>query len=485
MFDDLKTFVPSEYCLTCRGCCVFIDQPGADVWHPRAGAEELSAIGEAAGCATGEFATGSRLKTEAASRGRQCVFINPPDHRCRIYPARPFECRLYPFLLSSESDGIKLYAHLSCPFIQDQLDTKEGADFAAVLRAFFSRPDVRRYLSEGRARFADYSPFSNELRLLFDARRTFASGLLARREIFERVVGSGRRVLSARAFANLFLWQEMFDFDFEDINGALCVFARQPVGSFLYLPPLGGALTPETINRAFVRMDEDNRGGSLGRIENLSLEDAGHVDTSRYLLTERGQEYVYRREDIVGLNGQAYKSQRHDINLLHRTARPEYRRYAPSDRAGCSRLFERWLDRKLGPPDDDKNDLSRQMLFDARGAHACLWDFADELGLEGRVVEVDGRIAAYTFGCRLDEETFCVLAEIADPDVAGLAAFIFHAFADDEAVRPYRFLNAMDDYGLPSVRRTKMAWRPAALEPVFAATRKAPDKHLNIGRGSC
>ena len=70
----------------------------------------------------------------------------------------------------------------------------------------------------------------------------------------------------------------------------------------------------------------------------------------------------------------------------------------------------------------------------------------------------------------MNDETFCILVEVADPAIAGLASFIFQAFADDEAVRPYRYLNAMDDCGLAAIARTKRSWRPASLEPVYTVT---------------
>jgi Fe-S-cluster containining protein len=470
MFEDLAPFVSSAYCLQCRGCCIFRD--AESVWSPRVTNAEAAEFARLPQCGTNAPSVSNRLKTLPAGEDHQCFFLNRPDHHCAIYSQRPFECRLYPFLLSSESDGVRLHAHLGCPFVQENVDTKEWTGYLAILRAFFSRADVRRFVAENRDIFADYSSLSDEIRPIFDVRRTFPEQLLRERDRFDRHAARGANALSARAFANLFVWQDMFDFDLEDIDGALCVFARQPVGSFLYLPPLGDAVSSETFSKVFTRLRSDNRGGSLGRIENVSQSEFAAFDPARDVITERGPEYIYAREDIVGLHGNALKSKRHDVNLVERVAWPQYRPYAPSDREGCERLFERWLGKKRSAPEEDGDGLGRQMLGDAAGAHACLWGFSQQLGLEGRVVEVDGRVAAYTFGCRLNDETFCVLAEVADPAVVGLAAFIFHAFAADEALRSYRWINAMGHDGLPSIARTKMSWRPAALEAVYSVTRK-------------
>ena len=470
MFEELKPLLYYEYCERCRECCVFRDPEG--VWTPRVTPSEAEELGRVSGRGAAILSAPDRLKIVPSGEGNQCVALDRAAYRCTVYPSRPFECRLYPFLLSTEKDGVKLYAHLSCPYVQEKMHGREWADYMVTLRAFFSRADVRRYCLESRGIFPDYTGFGEQLVSLFDVRTTFPERLLQERPRFETFADQGERTVSARAFANLFVWQDAFDLHFEEIDGILAVYAEQPVGTFLLSPPLGKSVSAGAIERIFDRMRMLNRGGSLGRIENVSRSECAMFDPARYICAERASEYIYRREDIAGLKGQALKSKRHDVNLIERSVTPVFRRYAASDREACLRLFERWLDRKLGVPDDGGDILPRLMLADARGVHAQLWDFADALGLEGRVIEVDGQVVAYTFGCRLNDETFCVLAEVADPDIAGLASFIFRAFADDEAVRPYRWLNTMDDYGLSALARAKKSWRPARLEPVYTVIRK-------------
>jgi hypothetical protein len=233
---------------------------------------------------------------------------------------------------------------------------------------------------------------------------------------------------------------------------------------------MGEVIPAGTIEKIFSRLHLDNGGGSLARIENITRDERGLFDPAHYVCIERDSEYIYLRDEIARLQGKAFKSQRHDVNLVKRSVAPVYRRYAAPDREACRQLFERWFEKKIGLLDGAAEILPRLMLLDARGIHAYLWDFAETLNLEGRVVEVDGRLAAYTFGCRLNDETFCILVEVADPAIAGLASFIFQAFADDEAVRPYPYLNTMDDCGLSAIARTKLSWRPMALEPVYTAT---------------
>ena len=89
-----------------------------------------------------------------------------------------------------------------------------------------------------------------------------------------------------------------------------------------------------------------------------------------------------------------------------------------------------------------------------------------------RVVTIDDRIAGYTFGYPVNDDVFCDLLEVADPDVPGLAAFLFREFCADEAVRSFRFINAMDTFGMPNVAQAKLSYRPSFLEPVYAVVER-------------
>src|SRR3989449_9317451 len=99
--------------------------------------------------------------------------------------------------------------------------------------------------------------------------------------------------------------------------------------------------------------------------------------------------------------------------------------------------------------------------MDAEHAHRQGIAHAADLGLIGRVVEVEGRIAAYTFGYPLNPSPFCVLFEIADRQGKGLGAYIFREFGRD--LESYELINTMDDSGLKDLRRAKLAYPPRRL----------------------
>ena len=99
------------------------------------------------------------------------------------------------------------------------------------------------------------------------------------------------------------------------------------------------------------------------------------------------------------------------------------------------------------------------MLEDCWHAHRTGLMNHEQLGLVGRVVFIDGVLKGYTFGYPLNSESFCVLFEVTDLRIKGLAQFLFKEFCREQAA--YRWINTMDDSGLENLRRVKLSYRPS------------------------
>jgi uncharacterized protein len=112
------------------------------------------------------------------------------------------------------------------------------------------------------------------------------------------------------------------------------------------------------------------------------------------------------------------------------------------------------------------------MLQDAASVHRRALSDGEGLGLIGRVVEVEGALAGYSFGYPLNRETFCIALEVADREKKGAAAYLFRAFCRSLAgLDGLQWINAMDDSGLPDLRRTKASYRPEKKLGLYLARR--------------
>ena len=108
------------------------------------------------------------IKTIPAFGQHFCRFLNGTDNTCGVYARRPFECQLYPFILSVTADAVGVYVHLGCPFVQDQERTENYNAYVEYLKGFFNRLEVREFLTRNKAMFHDYSFYVPELLHVFD-----------------------------------------------------------------------------------------------------------------------------------------------------------------------------------------------------------------------------------------------------------------------------------------------------------------------------
>jgi uncharacterized protein len=155
MTIPLKQFVPSSVCLKCEGCCRFLlsDSP----WRPKTGQGELTEGIDIEGY----------VKTVPQDSHHQCGYFNKTDSTCTIYEKRPFECSLYPFVVSGEGPHIKVYMHLACPYVQEKEVSVELQNYIGYLKDYFSQGSTKAFLRDNSRLLHDYSAFEAELKFLF------------------------------------------------------------------------------------------------------------------------------------------------------------------------------------------------------------------------------------------------------------------------------------------------------------------------------
>jgi hypothetical protein len=293
--------------------------------------------------------------------------------------------------------------------------------------------------------------------------------LLEEKSRIERYLQETPAQLSSFSFVNIFTWQDFFQFELEVIDGNLCVFAKHETGTFLYLPPLGKNVSTQTIQACFERMDQVNRNKAVSRVENVQAQQLSLFPPEEFSCYNKGYEYCYYRKDIAQLTGNAYKSKRSSYNHFAKNYKFKYLPYEDPMREDCAALYQRWVQSRR--PACAENAVALQMLEENALVHQLALQHYKELGLTGRVVVIDNNVMAYTFGYPLNEQTFCVLFEIADLSCNGLSVFIFREFCRDAAIEPYKFINVMDDFELPNIQRTKDSYHPVVLFPCYVVSR--------------
>ena len=109
------------------------------------------------------------IKTVKAQGQNRCAFLNLGTNKCGAYTGRPFECRLYPFLLTRcEKNGrVAVSVHLSCPYVQQSRYSAGFEKHVGVLKAYLSGEERARFLQNNPALAGDYSEYRDEIEELF------------------------------------------------------------------------------------------------------------------------------------------------------------------------------------------------------------------------------------------------------------------------------------------------------------------------------
>jgi len=293
--------------------------------------------------------------------------------------------------------------------------------------------------------------------------------LLEQKNTIEQFLEKTDCHLSVFSFLNIFAWADFFEFEVTAIDNHLCIFAKNEIGVFLYLPPLGRAIEGPVIDRCFDKMYEANGANGVSRIDNVGDEHLKYFPVDKYTIYKKSSEYVYDKNDIVVFEGNDYKSKRSSYNQFTRHYRYAYIAYEPSMLDECMELYAAWARQRTALNHDV---VYTQMIEDNDKVHRRVLANYGALGLIGRVVKVDGQIKGYTFGFPITKDSFCVLFEITDLTIKGLSVFIFRSFCAESVWGHYKYVNVMDDFEMENIKKTKMSFHPSRIMPIYTVTQK-------------
>jgi Fe-S-cluster containining protein len=476
--------VPSRACLTCDVCCRF---PEADSFlRPYFTAEEIRRA-VSLGIDSSYFPNSSggqiALVPHPSGEGRICPAFDIETSRCRIYEHRPFDCRLYPYAVmwKADRDEVVLGWDTKCPFMAGAPEG-EVAGTADRMAAVIDQDETADLLSRHPRLIG---PFQDDVAVLGPLprvrealQRTIAALPLRPltmqdRPRVEAALAATRPDVAmppaAFSFAGHYLWHPLLEYSWVEIDRHLCIFAASADGVFLALPPLGAGPLSAPLEQALGYMRIRNRGRRCTRVDNVPADYLSELAGLGLSHAAKEPDYLYRASDLADLPGDRYKSQRAACNRFERENQSECKPYHPSYRRACLDLFQAWRSQKGAA---DCNEWGRLLLADAALAHDVALTDPQSAGLVGAVVEVQGMIRAYTFGTWLTPTVFCIVIEVADRTIPGLAQFIFRECCRAARMRGAEFINTMDDSALPGLAKNKGSYHPVAMLPRFIVTER-------------
>jgi Fe-S-cluster containining protein len=479
---SLPQLVPSRTCLQCDVCCRFPDPDSA--LRPYFTEDEMTRA--LAGGIEGTAFPNRRgsqviLVPDPQGEGYLCPAFDSATSTCRIYEQRPLDCQLYPLALmwNEAHDQVLLGWDTKCPFMREEIP-EEIQRHADRVMALLDQPVIREQLvAHPRliGRFQEDVVVLSRLPCLTDAvagqwgpvplHRLTLDDIPRMTAALDRSGWCRAQSLAAYSPVYHYMWNGILAYWWMELQGALCLFAQSPDGWFMPLPPIGAGSIDTPLSEAMGLLQRWNGDSPVSRVENVPTRLVPELERLGYRLIPKEPDYLYHARDLATLAGDRYKSQRALCNRFEREQSFEVGSYQVSDLQDCRALLGIWSRQKQA---EGLEAFGVMLLADAAPAHEVVWSQAAALRVTGRVVRTHGRMCAYTFGYWLTSTIFCVLLEVTDRTLPGLAQYLFREACRTAVAEGAEYINTMDDAGLPGLRASKEAYRPARLISNFIAS---------------
>jgi hypothetical protein len=257
--------------------------------------------------------------------------------------------------------------------------------------------------------------------------------------------------LSEFAFANLYLFRLAHAYCVTMVGNALVLLGRGYGSEPYFLPPLTG-----NVECALTRLFA----------EGLTLYGADEPFVNSYLRDKRMEiledrdnfDYLYLRRELAELPGNRFHKKKNRINYF--TSRHAHAVITYEERYldGCLELLADW--RRVNVEGENS---SVAVEADATGEALRM---AVNLGLEGVVVLVEGKVKAFALGEKLNSETSVCHFEKGDPFLEGIYQLIDREF-NRLLFTDCTFVNREQDLGIMNLRGSKLSYHPVELVKKF------------------
>ena len=163
-------------------------------------------------------------------------------------------------------------------------------------------------------------------------------------------------------------------------------------------------------------------------------------------------DYVYLTEKMISLSGKKLHSKRNHLNYFLENYDFEYKKVVDKELLDkCAKKAYELVSAK------EKNKNSFEL-----GAMKNYFENYFNFNQTGGVVEVNGEIAAMSFGEKISEDTALIQIELADENYRGAYQAINKLFCKNEW-NSFTYVNREEDMGIEGLKKAKMSYQPEFL----------------------
>lgn len=264
------------------------------------------------------------------------------------------------------------------------------------------------------------------------------------------------------SFSNLCSWRFLYHTQFAVFEGYLLL-KFWAEGELVYMMPIGQGDLRKVLEVLIQDAHQEKAPFCLLGICTDMCADLEALMPGRFQFTADRDyaDYLYLRTDLATLAGKKFQPKRNHVNKFKRMyPNYEYTAITPDRIQECLELEAEWCKANNCDQHEGTGNERRALVY-------ALHHF-EELGLTGGILHVDGRIAAFTFGMPINQDTFGVHVEKADTRIEGAYAMINYEFAN-HIPEQYTYINREEDLGIEGLRKAKLSYQPAIILEKYTA----------------
>ena len=258
-------------------------------------------------------------------------------------------------------------------------------------------------------------------------------------------------------FGNNFLWSEAFDIKVAQYKDFYLV---QSGDSYFY--PAGKGNIPEVIDVLRQHCREQGKPLSFASSPKSGMELLKEMYGDSIQVTEKRDyfDYCYNYNDLATLVGKKFHSKRNFINRFENNSW-SYEEITLDNIPECKQVLQQWYEENK---ENGDASMQQETAVAAKGL-----DCFTQLDFAGGLLKVEGQPVAFTYGERINEDTFDVHVEKALSLYEGAYPMINKQFVS--CLSPeYKYINREEDMGEENLRKAKQSYHPAFMEEKFRIT---------------
>ena len=268
--------------------------------------------------------------------------------------------------------------------------------------------------------------------------------------------------ISEFTFSNLFIWKDCYNYEFLLWKDHIVVFSRTYLNLWkssisgdkdvlFFLPPIGknpGDIIHDLF-KYFKKLEIHRVPESI--VHFISSDERFDGSKITFKSDRDNWDYVYDKEKLVALPGNAYRQKRRNLNKFTSMYDHEFHLVENKYLELCKNLQSEWCDMNECQSNED--------LQQEHNAILTAFDYFEELQMRGGLILINNKCIAYTIGEKLNKDTMVIHFEKAHVDYEGSYQAINNFFAK-ECCEEVKYVNREQDLGISGMRYAKESYKP-------------------------